>query len=133
LESLFAGKIAAYTLTRFGQSLLFQVVDETGQIIDLWLQSPDQIPSQEPTFLIACRDAEFAKVFANIVPKGHIEIHKPAQADVIKNLIVSFWIYSLKACKVLHRDRDGILAIGIEIERSVIRRLWYVSFVRGQT
>ena len=51
--------------------------------------------------------------------------------EVVRDLLVSFWINSHKHRKVLHRGLDLMATLGLHIEQGLLLRLWYIE-VSGQ-
>lgn len=122
---LFEGDAVGRRYYRFGPIQLHQIVLANGIILDLTLQSIDQKPQPDFVYLLGCRDEEFRRHLISIEPE---ETYNPKPADnaVISQILTDFWIDSLKTPKVLYRNLDAIAMIGIELERAVLMRLWYV-------
>ncbi len=79
---------------------------------------------------ICCRSDDFERKLAeqNSIPPVE---RQAVDGEVVRDLLVSFWINSHKHRKVLYRGLDVMATLGLHIEQSLLLRLWYID-VSGQ-
>lgn len=97
-----------------------------GVIMDLLVQHTEREPPQDYTLVLGCRDA----VFGALLAAAHLpaaEDLKPADPQAICEAVTQFWIGSHKHVRMLHRDLDLLILIGLGFEQPVLMRLWYVA------
>lgn len=114
-------------LMKFGdEAMLHHLVLANGEIFDFFVQSITHPPTVEPRLILACRHAEFEQILAhdNRVPTAMEpqEVNKKR----VESLLVNFWISTHKHRKVLHRGLDPLVTLGVNIERNILLRLWYI-------
>ncbi len=111
-------------------AVLHHLVLSNGEIFDFFVQSIMRLPTQEPLLILGCRDDDFERILTeqNIVPPVKMQA---VRGEIIRELLVSFWISSHKHRKVLYRGLDLMVTLGLHMEQSMLLRLWYIE-VSGQ-
>jgi hypothetical protein len=107
-------------------ALLHHLVLGNGEIFDFFVQSTSRLPTEEPLLILGCRSEEFARLLKarNDVP----EVERlQVGGDLVQDLLVSFWISSHKHRKTLGRDLDPLTVLGVQIEQTILLRLWYIE------
>ena len=127
-EEIFAhAPVVGQQCMAFGEmAFLYHLVLANGEIIDFFVQSSSREPTPEPRLVLGCRDEQFAHTLA---AGQHNPVEKPqaVQADEVQELLVNFWINTHKHRKVLNRDLDLLVTFGLNIEKSLLLRLWYID------
>ena len=113
----------------FGKdSLLHHLVLSNGEIFDFFVQSCAQEPTPEPRLILGCRDEQLAQALST---RSHVSrgqsTKQEAQAASVQDLLIAFWINTHKHRKVLHRGLDLMVNFGIDTEKSLLLRLWYIE------
>jgi hypothetical protein len=119
--------VVGQTSFSFGDdACLHHLVLSNGEIFDFFVQSTIRRPTQEPLIVLGCRSDEFAQMLAeqNSVPPLK---RQAVKREVVRDLLVSFWINSHKHRKVLYRGLDLLATLGLRIEQSLLLRLWYIE------
>ncbi len=127
LDALAGGMVVGRQFMRFGEGmLLHHVALRNGDVVDLLAQSTERAPFAEPLLIFGCRDARMAEalVASNRQPE---EAGTPISGTAIRELIVDFWINSHKHRKVLHRGLDLMIPSGLQGERMMLMRLWFIQ------
>ena len=107
-------------------TVLYHLLLTDGLIIDLLVQSVERDPPADLTFVLGCRDTAFGqKLMAAHLPQVPDPV--PADPAVICQVITDFWINSHKHIRVLSRDLDLLVLIGLGLEQPVLLRLWYID------
>ncbi len=103
----------------------YHVVLENGLIVDLLIQDTDHEPPQDYTLTLACRDDAFGALLSS----AHLPLAEEPAADpeVIRQVVVDFWIASHKHAKVMGRGLDPIALFGLGLELSPLMRLWHTA------
>ncbi len=124
-ERIYPEKVVGTRTRYFGPILFFQNVLSSSVIVDLTIQTPSEDPGQDHIIFFGCRDPEFRRRLVSTEP---VSAYAPIPADpaVVRQILVDFWIDSLKAPKVLFRRLDLIALTGVQIEQAVILRLWHI-------
>lgn len=124
-EPLKAAAVAILPLRFGGKSVLFHMLLEDGEIYDLLVQTTERPPSDETRLVLACRDPEFGdQLAAGEDPALRVQ---PADGEVIREVIVTFWISQRKHQKVLYRGLPLVAWQGEHFMRQLLLRLWYVA------
>jgi hypothetical protein len=107
-------------------AFLHHLVLANGEIFDFFVQSSTTKPTSEPHLILGCRDEQFAQVLA---AESQFDVQKEhtVQPAEVQQLLVAFWINAHKQRKVLYRDLDLLVTFGINIEKSLLIRLWYIE------
>ena len=127
LAALFENEIVGENMSLFGaDAVLHHLVLSNGVIFDFWVQSTDRDPAPEHILILGCRDEEYRRRLEDTTPLPTCDFPL-AESDTVRQVIVDFWINSLKHSKVLHRKLDLLAAIGVGMERAVLLRLWHVE------
>jgi predicted nucleotidyltransferase len=125
LQELFEGRILAETHLSFDPAIfLYHLLLADGTIVDLLIQSAEKPPYAEPRLVLACREDALAQLLAEPVPISEPD-EPSAEGGVIRQALVDYWINTHKHRKVLHRGLDLLVLTGIQMERSLLQRLWY--------
>ncbi len=131
-EEIFrSAPVVGQTFLAFGdEAFLHHLLLANGEIFDFFVQSTAQTPTAEPRLILGCRDKLFARVLA---AESQVKAQTPraVQVDEVQQLLVDFWINTHKHRKVLHRDLDLLATFGIDLEKSLVLRLWYID-ARGE-
>jgi hypothetical protein len=123
--------IVGQAVMQFGDdAVLHHLVLSNGEIFDFFVQSATRLPTLEPLLILGCRSDEFERKLAG--QNGIPPVERQAvDGEVVRDLLVSFWINSHKHRKVLYRGLDLMATLGLHIEQSLLLRLWYIE-VSGQ-
>jgi len=120
--------VVGQQLLTFGEhAFLHHLVLANGEILDFFVQSTTQQPGAEPRVILGCRDEDFAQL---LVDEGQIapgETRGEIEAAEVQRLLTMFWINTHKHRKVLHRGLDLMVNFGIDVETSLLLRLWYIE------
>ena len=123
--------VAGQAVMQFGDdAVLHHLVLSNGEIFDFFVQSATRLPTREPLLILGCRSDEFERKLAgqNSIPPVE---RQAVDGEVVRDLLISFWINSHKHRKVLYRGLDVMATLGLHIEQSLLLRLWYID-VSGQ-
>ncbi len=123
--------VAGQAVMQFGDdAVLHHLVLSNGEIFDFFVQSAARLPTREPLLILGCRSDEFKRKLAG--QNGIPPVERQAvDGEVVRDLLVSFWINSHKHRKVLYRGLDVMATLGLHIEQGLLLRLWYIE-VSGQ-
>ena len=111
------------TMSGGDESVLHHIVLSNGEIFDFYVQRFPPASVEEQIVPIGTRFTEFQVPTtgeAGRTPPGYSE----ANATEIERAIRNFWINTHKHRKVLNRDLDLMVHIGLQFERDFLRRLW---------
>lgn len=127
-EQIFTStSVVGQSVLTFGdEAILHHLVLSNGEIFDFFVQSTTRQPTLEPLLVLGCRSAAFERTLTEQNDVPVIEM-QPVSAEVVRELLVSFWINSHKHRKVLYRGLDLMCSIGLHIEQSMLIRLWYIE------
>jgi hypothetical protein len=106
-------------------AVLHHLMLRDGEIYDLFVQTTERPPADEPRRVLACRDAAFGALL-EVAGSEPAPTFPPADPDTIRQVIVGFWIGQQKHQKVLHRDLALLAWFGENLLRQDLIRLWYV-------
>jgi hypothetical protein len=127
-EEIFAhAPVVGQQFLAFGnEAFLHHLTLANGEILDFFVQSSTKEPTPEPRLVLGCRDEQFA---ATLAAGQQIAASTPraVQANEVQQLLVTFWINTHKHRKVLNRDLDLLVTFGLNIEKSLLLRLWYIE------
>lgn len=111
---------------RWESTVLHHLLLTDGLIVDLLVQNADLDPPADFTLVLGCRDTKFEQMLASArLPP--VAQPTPADAAAICQVITNFWIDSHKQIRVLSRDLDLLVLFGLNLEETVLMRLWYVE------
>jgi hypothetical protein len=115
-----------------GDAVLHHLVLSNGEIFDFFVQSATRLPTREQLLILGCCCDEFEckLVRQNDIPPVERQA-VDVDGEVVRDLLVNFWINSHKHRKVLYRGLDLMATFGLHIEQSLLLRLWYIE-VSGQ-
>jgi hypothetical protein len=108
-----------------GETVLHHLLLAGGEVLDVWVQSTDQTPLNEQILVLGCRDPEFGRRLQQVRPEPSAT-DVPADPAAIRQLLVEYWILTHKQRKVLDRGLDLMVLTGLQFERAMLARLWYV-------
>ncbi len=132
LEHIFTHTaLVGQAVMQFGDdAVLHHLMLSNGEIFDFFVQSATRLPTREPLLILGRRSDEFERKLAgqNSIPPVE---RQAVNGEVVRDLLVSFWINSHKHRKVLHRSLDVMAMLGLHIEQGLLLRLWYIE-VSGQ-
>ncbi len=123
--------LVGQAVMQFGDdAVLHHLMLSNGEIFDFFVQSATRLPTREPLLILGCRSDEFERKLAgqNSIPPVE---RQAVDGEVVRDLLISFWINSHKHRKVLYRGLDVMATLGLHIEQSLLLRLWYID-VSGQ-
>jgi hypothetical protein len=124
--ALFGGECVGHQFLSFGEgAFLHHLLLRFGDIYDLLIQSGDIEPPADTILVLGCRDESLAQRLRQTAPPAVVR-PDPADNETIRQLLVDFWIGSHKHRKVLHRNLHLLCMTGIQLDRAVLLRLWYV-------
>lgn len=127
-EIFVASPVVGQQFLAFGeQAFLHHLVLANGEIIDFFVQSTEQKLTPEPRLILGCRDEDFAQLLADEQPSGRVEIQIEVEATDVQRLLTTFWINTHKHRKVLHRNLDLMINLGLDVEKGLLLRLWYIE------
>ena len=118
--------VAGINPQRWEGTVLYHLLLTDGLIVDLLVQSVERDPPADFTLILGCRDAGFGQKLA----ASHLsQAPDPTPADpaVICQAVTDFWINSFKHLRVLSRDLDLLVLIGLGLEQSVLLRFWHID------
>ena len=109
-------------------AFIHHMILPNGDILDLLVQSDERAPGDEPVLALGCRSETFAERLA-------ASNHAPASAsgselvtgEVVRELVVAFWVNGHKHRKVLHRGLDLMFPAASYANWQMLMRLWYIS------
>ena len=105
---------------------MYHLLLTSGVITDFLVQSADRDPPADWTLILGCRDGVFGQLLVSaLLPPPAVPA--PADPAVTCQVITDFWIGSHKHIRVLSRNLDPLVLIGLSLEQSVLMRLWYVD------
>jgi hypothetical protein len=109
-----------------GESVRHHLLLDGGEIVDV-LVIPASLEKPETSIVvIGCRDDKFAPKLDTFIRPTAPE-HRPAQGDVIKQVVCDFWLNTHKHRKVLNRGIELLALVGLSYERMLLTRLWYAA------
>jgi hypothetical protein len=115
------------TFLAFGNdAFLHHLVLADGTIFDLFVQSTARDNPERDVKVLACRDAAFGDRLARFAGAAHAALSGPAETAAVAQVVVDFWINSHKHRKVLGRGLTLLAAVGVQLERMSLLRLWQV-------
>jgi predicted nucleotidyltransferase len=122
---VFGQKCVGEKIQMFGPSaFLRHVLTKDGQLIDLFVQDIAAENPEHAILVLACRDEQFARKLAQFQRPVEAD-YPPADAAIIRSVIVEFWLNTHKHRKVLHRGLDTLVLTGLQFDRANLSRLWY--------
>jgi len=125
-QSLLPEKCVGSTLMTFGEhSVLHHMVLESGTIIDYLVQETGYVNREVNICLIAARNKDLSDFIVSFGGKEPV-IHTPVNSEQIQQLLVEYWISSLKHLKVIKRNRAMMTVIGLHHERMALMRAWFI-------
>jgi hypothetical protein len=95
-----------------------------GELYDLMVQTTEHTMREQVRRVLACRDEAFGAQLARGVDQS-IQI-PPADREVIRELIITFWMAQLQHQKTLARDLGLVAWLDEQRMRQDLIRLWYV-------
>lgn len=127
LEQLFEAPCPGHQAHAFADdAVLHHVLLADGCMFDLYVQSTDRDNLEQAVCVLGCRDEAFGQRLARF-QRADRSPPQPADAETLRQLIIDFWISWHKHRKVLHRDLDVLAITGVQNDRTVLTRLWYVQ------
>lgn len=127
LDALLDGSPLAVQFLRLGDdSFLHHLIAPNGDILDLLIQSAEVAPAAEPALILGCRDEAFAGLLA---ASNHARppLSAPVTSDVVRDIVINFWVNSHKHRKVLHRNLDLMFPAASDANWQMLMRLWYIA------
>jgi hypothetical protein len=133
LHDVLSGPPLARHFVSLGEGLfLHHAILQSGDILDLLVQSAEVAPGDEPVLVLGCRDDAFAErlISSNHIPSSH---GNPVTSEVVRELVVAFWINSHKHRKVLHRGLDLMFPAASYANWYMLMRMWHISVTGNDT
>jgi predicted nucleotidyltransferase len=127
LQSVLDGPALARQLVKLGDgAFIHHMILESGDILDLLVQSSEAAPGDEPVLILGCRDDALAKQLAssNHTPEA---ARTPVTGEAVRELVVAFWVNSHKHRKVLHRGLDLMFPAASYANWYMLMRMWYID------
>jgi len=123
LEALFAGRCRSRQFSRFGDDFyVHHLLLDGGEVIDLHVQSTERKPFPAPRLLLGCRDPELrATLEQPLEPERHYVLS--IDPWIARQILELYWFDAHKHRKVLSRDLDLLLLVGLHLQR-----LWALRF-----
>jgi hypothetical protein len=127
LQSILDEPALARHLVRLGEgAFIHHLILQSGDILDLLMQSADATPGDEPLLILGCRSDDLSKRLASCnQPPPHARI--PVTSDVVRELLVAFWTNCHKHRKVLHRGLDLMFPAASYANWQMLMRMWYID------
>jgi hypothetical protein len=125
--ALFHGECLGHQFLSFGEeAFLHHLLLRSGDIYDIWIQSGEVEPPADTILVLGCRDVSLAQRLERTASPATVR-PQIADKETIRQLLVDFWIGSHKHRKVLYRNLHLLCMTGIQLDRAVLLRLWYVQ------
>lgn len=113
---------------RFGNhAFLHHLLLSTGELLDLYIQSTEREVTPEPHQVLGCRSERFARLLAQSQSASPVMEAQPPMSEMLRSLLIDFWINTHKHQKVLHRGLDLLCIRRIQKERDLLLRLWFIQ------
>lgn len=111
---------------RWEGTVLYHLLLTNGLIMDFLVQCVERDPPADFTLVLGCRDDAFGQALAaaQLPPPAD---SLPADPATICQAVTDFWIGSHKHIRVLSRDLDLLVLYGLDLEHSVLMRLWHAD------
>jgi len=127
-EAIFAqAPVMGQHIITFGDdAFLYHLLLSNGEIFDFFVQSTERSPTAEPVLILGCHSESFEHLLVenNNVPRVEIQaVHK----ELLQQMLIDFWISTHKHRKVLYRNLDLMVPQGLQAERGMLLRLWYIQ------
>src|SRR5215469_12281312 len=102
-EQLFAySPVVGQQFLRFGdEAFLHHLILANGVLIDFYVQSSECELSPEPHQVLGCRSDNLAVRLAESQTELPTIVPLPPRGEVLRSLLIDFWVNSHKHCKVL--------------------------------
>lgn len=127
IQTLIGDGVVAQTRLNFGEhAFLHHIVLATGDIYDIWIQSEAQAVGADTILILGCRD-EILRSRLSACQQEPLIPDAPASPDVVRQMLVDFWINTHKHRKVLDRNLHLLAMIGVQNDRAALLRLWYME------
>ncbi|HEY1387533.1 MAG TPA: nucleotidyltransferase domain-containing protein, partial [Ktedonobacterales bacterium] len=127
LHTILDGPALARQLVRLGDgAFIHHMILQSGDILDMLVQSSEAAPGNEPALILGCRDAALAGRLASSSQAPKVA-HTPATSDAVRELVVAFWVNSHKHRKVLHRGLDLMFPAASYANWYMLMRMWYID------
>lgn len=127
-EIFVSSPVVGQQFLSFGeQAFLHHLVLANGEIIDFFVQSTAQKLTPEPRLILGCRDEDFAQLLAANQRVERVETQTEVETATVQRVLTAFWINTHKHRKVLHRDLDLLVNFGLDVEKGLLLRLWYIE------
>ena len=108
-----------------GNGVLRHFLGASGYVWDLWIVDVDKELPRDEVVVLACRNDALRERLDVVRPVSVVD-PSPADPDIIRALIVDYWICTSKDVKVAHRNNGIILKAGLDYQSSFLLRLWHV-------
>ena len=127
---LLTDNAVVHTAVKVGeQATLYQLLLAQGELYDLMVQTTEHPMREQVRFVLACRHEAFA---AQLSRGTDLPVQvQPADGEVIRAAIVTFWLTQVHQQQALYRDLGLVAWAGEQIMRQDLIRLWDVRATGG--
>jgi predicted nucleotidyltransferase len=126
-DAILPAKVLAKQVRHNGdESVRHHLMLAGGEIVDIAVIPASREKPETSIVVLGCRDEKFAPKLDTFIRPTAPE-HRPAQGDVIKQVICDFGLNTHKHRKVLNRGIALLALVGLSHERMLLTRLWYAS------
>lgn len=127
LKVLFdGGCIAHQRLFVKKDGILFHLMLDTGDLLDIGIQTVQQVSPDEAFIVLGCRDSAVARTFNESNNAKSLSRSSDPDPALIRQALVEFWLHTHKHSKILFRGLDPMVIVGLQIEREILLRLWAI-------
>jgi len=111
--------------TRVGEhATLHHLLLAHGELYDFMVLTTEHSMREQVRVVLACRDEAFG---ARLSRGKDLSIQfQPADGEIIRKSIITFWMAQLRQQKMLYRDLGLVAWTGEQLMRQELIRLWYV-------
>jgi hypothetical protein len=122
---LFEGAVVHQRLEFGEEATLHHMLLGNGQIYDLLVQSTARRPTNEHRLVLGCRDARFGDLLAHGSDPPETTF-KPADPQVVRQIIEGYWLGLLKHKKVVERNLEIVAWEGEHRLRCALLQLYHI-------
>ncbi|HEU4784188.1 MAG TPA: nucleotidyltransferase domain-containing protein, partial [Ktedonobacterales bacterium] len=127
LHTILDGPALARQLVKLGDgAFIHHMILQSGDILDLLVQSCEAAPGSEPVLVLGCHDDGLAEQLASSNQAPQVA-HTPVTGEKVRELVVAFWVNSHKHRKVLHRGLDLMFPAASYANWYMLMRMWYID------
>jgi len=128
LEALFMGRVRSHQHSRFGDDFyVHHLLLGGGEVVDLHVLGAERPLFPTPRLVLGCRDPELRAAMEEPVDPER-DYALPVDPWMTRQILELYWFDAHKHRKVLYRDLDLLLLVGLHLQR-----LWALRFCYMQT